>query len=111
VAIAATIVAVVSGFSSDLHMDLVIGGIGFNFDTNAGGIIWTARAWPYFAGLESSAWQASLGKRVLGMVVTDGAGRRISFGRATSPGTFRSSRCSSATSSNRSRGDGRRSTT
>jgi uncharacterized RDD family membrane protein YckC len=33
--------------------------------------------------LESSAWQATLGKRVLGVVVTDLAGDRISFGRAT----------------------------
>jgi eukaryotic-like serine/threonine-protein kinase len=39
--------------------------------------------WCYDAGMESSSWQATLGKRVLGIVVTDHAGDRISFGRAT----------------------------
>lgn len=36
----------------------------------------------YFAGMESSSMQATLGKKVLGMVVTDAAGNRISFLRA-----------------------------
>jgi uncharacterized RDD family membrane protein YckC len=39
--------------------------------------------WLYFAIFESSTWQATLGKRALGVVVTDLAGERISFGRAT----------------------------
>jgi uncharacterized RDD family membrane protein YckC len=39
--------------------------------------------WLYFAKLESSARQATIGKRALGIAVTDLAGRRISFGRAT----------------------------
>lgn len=39
--------------------------------------------WIYFASLESSAWQATLGKKALGLEVTDLHGRRISFGRAT----------------------------
>jgi len=39
--------------------------------------------WLYYAVMESSPWQATLGKRALGMVVTDLAGNRISFGRAT----------------------------
>ena len=39
--------------------------------------------WLYHALMESSEWQATLGKRVLGLVVTDMAGRRVSFGRAT----------------------------
>jgi uncharacterized RDD family membrane protein YckC len=39
--------------------------------------------WLYFALLESSAWQATLGKKALGLEVTDLQGRRISFGRAT----------------------------
>lgn len=33
----------------------------------------------YFAGMESSSFQATLGKKALGMVVTDLAGNRISF--------------------------------
>ncbi len=40
-------------------------------------------SWAYFAGLESSNWQATVGKKVLGLKVTDLNGARISFGRAT----------------------------
>jgi uncharacterized RDD family membrane protein YckC len=39
--------------------------------------------WLYWAGLESSPWQGTIGKRALDLVVTDLYGRRISFGRAT----------------------------
>lgn len=43
----------------------------------------TMVSWLYFATLESSAWQATLGKKILGLWVTDLAGRRISFARAS----------------------------
>jgi uncharacterized RDD family membrane protein YckC len=36
----------------------------------------------YHALLESSTWQATIGKRAMGIRVTDEAGRRITFGRA-----------------------------
>lgn len=36
----------------------------------------------YFAGLESSEWQATVGKKALGLVVTDTGGNRINFLRA-----------------------------
>ena len=39
--------------------------------------------WLYFAIGESSAHQATLGKRAIGIIVTDENGGRISFGRAT----------------------------
>jgi uncharacterized RDD family membrane protein YckC len=39
--------------------------------------------WVYFALFESSPWQASPGKKVLGLMVTDVEGKRISFARAT----------------------------
>jgi uncharacterized RDD family membrane protein YckC len=39
--------------------------------------------WLYFAMMESSSWQATVGKKALGLMVTDMDGRRISFGRAT----------------------------
>jgi uncharacterized RDD family membrane protein YckC len=39
--------------------------------------------WLYFALLESSPWQATLGKKALGLLVTDLAGRRVSFARAS----------------------------
>jgi uncharacterized RDD family membrane protein YckC len=39
--------------------------------------------WLYFALMESSEYQGTLGKKALGLKVTDEFGRRISFGRAT----------------------------
>ena len=39
--------------------------------------------WLYFALMESSASQATIGKTACGLRVTDESGRRISFGRAT----------------------------
>jgi uncharacterized RDD family membrane protein YckC len=42
-----------------------------------------AVTWLYHALMESSEWQATVGKKALGLVVTDMAGQRISFGRAT----------------------------
>ena len=39
--------------------------------------------WLYYAGFESSSWQATPGKKVLNLTVTDLFGARISFGRAT----------------------------
>ena len=39
--------------------------------------------WLYYAIMEASSKQATLGKMVIGSIVTDEAGNRISFGRAT----------------------------
>ena len=39
--------------------------------------------WLYAAGLECSRWQATIGKRWMGMKVTDSQGERIGFLRAT----------------------------
>lgn len=39
--------------------------------------------WLYHALMESSEWQATLGKKALGLVVTDMTGQRVSFARAT----------------------------
>lgn len=39
--------------------------------------------WFYFAGMESSAAQATFGKKAIGIIVTDLNGNRISFGKAT----------------------------
>jgi len=49
-------------------------------------VAWAATAilgWLYYALMESSAKQATLGKMALGIVVTDAQGRRVSFTRAT----------------------------
>lgn len=43
----------------------------------------TMASWLYWALLESSPWQATLGKKMLGLEVTDLEGRRITFARAT----------------------------
>lgn len=48
-----------------------------------GQILGIVVAWLYDALQTSSASQATLGKRAMGIVVTDEAGQRISFGRAT----------------------------
>ena len=39
--------------------------------------------WLYYALLESSVWQGTIGKKALGLYVSDLEGRRVSFGRAT----------------------------
>jgi uncharacterized RDD family membrane protein YckC len=43
----------------------------------------TVLQWVYFAVMESSAKQATLGKMALGLRVTNMEGHRITFGRAT----------------------------
>lgn len=49
---------------------------------NLGNLISIIIGVAYFAGMESSSHQATLGKKALGMVVTDLAGNRLSLGRA-----------------------------
>jgi len=39
--------------------------------------------WLYYAFLESSPWQGTIGKKVVGLRVTDMQGHRISFAKAT----------------------------
>jgi len=39
--------------------------------------------WLYSAYLESSVWKATVGKKALGLIVTDLEGQRLTFGRAT----------------------------
>ncbi|GJQ20806.1 MAG: hypothetical protein HBSIN02_11610 [Bacteroidia bacterium] len=46
-------------------------------------IVIAAAGWLYFALMESSAKQATLGKMALSIIVTDLNGNRLSFGRAT----------------------------
>ena len=45
-------------------------------------LVFSLIALGYFAGLESSSMQATVGKRAMGLVVTDAEGRRISVLRA-----------------------------
>lgn len=46
-------------------------------------IVVTVISWLYFALMESSSHQGTLGKKLLGIKVTDMDGGRIGFGRAT----------------------------
>lgn len=46
-------------------------------------LLYLAGRWIYFAMLESSESQATLGKRAMGLIVTDGKGQRLSFGQAS----------------------------
>ena len=39
--------------------------------------------WLYYAYFESSEWQGTVGKKVMNLVVTDLAGNRLTFGRAS----------------------------
>jgi uncharacterized RDD family membrane protein YckC len=46
-------------------------------------VVSLAIGWIYHGMLESSSWQGTVGKKILGLRVTDLNGHRISFGRAT----------------------------
>jgi uncharacterized RDD family membrane protein YckC len=48
-----------------------------------GNVVGIILNWTYFATMESSPLQATLGKLALGIKVTDLEGRRVGFGRAT----------------------------
>ena len=52
----------------------------FFFLAATGALVFT---WLYHALMECSEWQATVGKKALGLVVTDMDGQRVSFGRAT----------------------------
>jgi uncharacterized RDD family membrane protein YckC len=47
------------------------------------GLVGIVGTWLYHALLESSEWQATLGKKIMGLEVTDLAGARVTMGRAT----------------------------
>ncbi len=77
-----------SGFSSSTGVDQQTGQTvtHFHFDPPRV-ILFTLLSmlanWIYFATMESSRRQATLGKMAIGIVVTDDQGGRISFARAT----------------------------
>ena len=56
--------------------------MGFGFIFGFFGIIFVV-SWLYYALSESSSWQATLGKKILNLKVTDISGQPISFGRAS----------------------------
>lgn len=73
-------------YLSQIHPDEEVGDAGFMLIIGVIFLFATvslAVTWLYHAWMESSEWQATLGKKALGLVVTDMEGRRVSFGRAT----------------------------
>ena len=77
--VASYVVGLVAGFALAAGQ----GAAGMMAAPTVGGILGLVVGWLYFALQESSAQQATLGKRALGIKVTDGNGMRIGFGRAT----------------------------
>ncbi len=69
-----------TNFSATLNDAAVAGGT--QNASPLGSLISIAIGVGYFAGLESSNWQASVGKKMLGLVVIDINGNRISFLKA-----------------------------
>ena len=53
------------------------------FDGKIYFIILLLFSWAYTAGLHSSSWQATVGKRLLGFIVVDEYGDRLTLKRAT----------------------------
>lgn len=63
-----------AGTSPMSEIEAVAGGLGF--------VLGILIQWLWFTVPESSRWQATVGKKLLGLKVTDEAGERIGFGRA-----------------------------
>jgi uncharacterized RDD family membrane protein YckC len=55
----------------------------FRTNESANSLFQFMAIWMYFAAFESSGFQATLGKKAMGIIVTDLKGKRISFGRAS----------------------------
>jgi uncharacterized RDD family membrane protein YckC len=81
----AIILGIVIGAIDSIAMAIFRSGSGgMSAGTTAGSSIFALLVtWLYFALMESSSYQATIGKLVLGMRVTDVNGQRISFARAT----------------------------
>jgi len=85
-------IAILTGVGSSLgkihpgedagDIDALFGLIGVTFILAFIGIV-VGGSWLYNALLESSAWQGSVGKKMLSLKVTDLWGRPITFGRAS----------------------------
>jgi len=83
VSIAITVIGSIFGIgTSNTQVDDLSAAFSYNADDAPSMIMSLVIGVGYFAGMESSAWQATLGKKALGMVVTDLHGNRISFARA-----------------------------
>ena len=75
-----TVVVMIFGAPTVDENGVVTGG---GMSTLVNAVLGIAMYWIYFAKLESSEWQATVGKKVLGLFVTDEAGQRLDFTRAS----------------------------
>lgn len=83
----ATLLSVVIAFPVGLVFGVAMAGRGLEAETAIfgellGQLLGMLISWLYFTLCESSEWQATPGKKLLGLRVTDLDGRRIGFGRA-----------------------------
>jgi uncharacterized RDD family membrane protein YckC len=81
-----SIVMNIAGGALGFVLGLGLASTGVDDETTAeglGALVGLLVSWLYYAFMESSSSQATLGKMALGIVVTDLNGERISFGRAT----------------------------
>ena len=62
---------------------VLAGFLSSDFEGGALNLIGLVMSWLYYACLESSSAQATVGKGVCNLTVTDEAGQRVSFGRAS----------------------------
>ncbi len=78
------VLAYAAGLLVGVGMGTTLGGAVDSMSASLlGGIIGLVIGWLYFALQESSAAQATLGKRAMGIKVADDYGQRIGFGRAS----------------------------
>lgn len=69
--------------SAGMGFSVGLGGVGGPGASLLGILIAVAAPWLYWAGMESSKHQATIGKMALGMAVTDNVNGRMSFMRAS----------------------------
>lgn len=69
--------------SAAMGFSVGIGGVGGPGASLLGILIAIAAPWLYWAGMESSKHQATIGKMALGMAVTDQSYKRLTFLRAS----------------------------
>jgi uncharacterized RDD family membrane protein YckC len=74
--------AAIHGLSED-NAEQALAGASFAMFLLALAVVLIGGIWLYYALTESSAWQGTVGKKVLGLIVTDMNGQRVTFARAT----------------------------
>ena len=82
-AVATGAAAAISAAAQDNSADQALAGAGFVMFLISLVVIVLGGLWLYYALLESSTWQGTVGKKALGLTVTDMEGRRVTFARAT----------------------------